>query len=135
MREEARQAIEKLQIGTKLKYYRKHVRHITLQDLSEKTGLSKPLLSQVENNLVTPPLQTLYFLCKALDVPVTELLKDLDGQPEMDSRATAESALKQIEVALAQLKAAFKELPPPKKARPKAIRSRRKSSAKPRKRK
>jgi transcriptional regulator with XRE-family HTH domain len=135
MRDEARKAIEELQLGLKLKHYRTQVRHWTLDELSKRTGLSKPLLSQVENSSVTPPLQTLYLMCKALDVPVAEILKDLDGQPEMDSRAAAVAALRQMEVALAELKAAFKELPPPKKARPKAIRSRRKPATKPRKRK
>ncbi len=135
MRKEARRAIEELQIGTKLKHYRKQVRHWTLDDLSKKTGLSKPLLSQVENNLVTPPLQTLYILCKALDVPIIELLHGLDVQPEMDSSGSAEAALRQMEVALAELKTAFKELKPPKKARAKASQKRRKLATKPRKRK
>ena len=136
MRKEARRAIEELQIGTKLKHCRKQVRHWTLADLSKKTGLSKPLLSQVENNLVTPPLQTLYILCKALDVSVIETLKGIDGQPEMDSTASAEAALRQMEVSLAKLKTSFKDLKPPKKSRTtKASRKRRKSATKPRKRK
>ena len=135
-RKEARRAIEELQIGTKLKHYRTQVRHWTLGDLSKKTGLSKPLLSQVENNLVTPPLQTLYILCKALDVPAIELLDGFDGQPEMDSSASAEGAIRQMEVALAKMKTSFKDLKPPKKSRTtKASRKRRKSATKPRKRK
>ncbi len=136
MRKKARRAIEELQIGTKLKHYRKQVRRWTLDELSKKTGLSKPLLSQVENNLVTPPLQTLYVLCKALDVPVIETLKDLDVQPEMDTSASTEAALRQMEVALAELKTAFKDLQRPKKLRKaRASRKRRKLATKPRKRK
>ena len=136
MRKKARRAIEELQIGTKLKHYRKQVRRWTLDELSKKTGLSKPLLSQVENNLVTPPLQTLYGLCKALDVPVIEILKDLDVQPEMDTWASTEAALRQMEVALAELKTAFKDLQRPKKLRKaRASRKRRKLATKPRKRK
>ena len=136
MRKEARRAIEELQIGTKLKHYRTKVRHWTLDELSKKTGLSKPLLSQVENNLVTPPLQTLYGLCKALDVSVIETLKGLDVQPEMDSSASTEAALRKMEVALAELKTAFKGLQPSKRLRKtRASRKRRKLVAKPRKRK
>ncbi len=136
MRKEAKRAIQDLQIGLKLRYYRTKVRHWTQADLSKKTGLSKPLLSQVENNLVTPPLQTLYILCKALDVPVIELLDGFDGQPEMDSSASAEGALRQMEVALAKLKTSFKDLKPPKKSRTtKASRKPRKPATKPRKRK
>ena len=135
MRKEAIRAIQDLQIGQKLRHYRTQVRHWTLTDLSKKTGLSKPLLSQIENNLVGPTLQTLYILCKALDVPVIETLKGLDVQPEMDSSASTEAALGQMEVALAELKTAFKELKPPKKARAKASQKRRKPATRPRKRK
>ena len=136
MRKEARRAINELQIGTKLKHYRTQVRHWTLGELSKKTGLSKPLLSQIENNLSTPPLQTLYVLCKALDVPVIETLKGLDVQPEMDSSASTEAALRNMEVALAELKTAIKDLQRPKKLRTtKASRKRRKQATKPRKRK
>ncbi len=136
MRKEAIRAIQDLQIGQKLRHYRTKVRHWTLTDLSKKTGLSKPLLSQIENNLVGPTLQTLYMLCKALDVPVIEILKGLDVQPEMDSAASAKAALGQMEVALAELKTAFKDLQPPKKLRSsKASQKRRKPATKPRKRK
>ncbi len=135
MRKEARRAIEALQLGQKLRYYRTQVRHWTLVDLSKKTGLSKPLLSQIENNLVGPTLQTLHILCKALDVPVIELLDGFDGEPETDSFASAGAALRQMEVALAKLKTAIKDLQPPKKARAKASQKRRKPATKPRKRK
>ncbi len=136
MREEARRTIEALQLGQKLRYYRTQVRHWTLVDLSKKTGLSKPLLSQIENNLVGPTLQTLHILCKALDVPVIELLDGFDGEPETDSSASMEAALRKMEAALAEMKTSFKDLKPPKKSRTtKASRKRRKSATKPRKRK
>ncbi len=136
MREEARRAIEALQLGQKLRYYRTQVRHWTLVDLSKKTGLSKPLLSQIENNLVGPTLQTLHILCKALDIPVIELLEGFDVQPEMDSSAFAEAALRKLEAVSAELKTAFKDLQPPKKLRSsKASRKRRKQATTPRKRK
>ncbi len=136
MREEAKRTIEALQLGQKLRYYRTQVRHWTLVDLSKKTGLSKPLLSQVENNLVGPTLQTLHILCKALDVPVIELLEGFEVQPEMDSSASMEAALRKMEAALAEMKTAFKDLQPPKKLRTtKASRKGRKQVTKPRKRK
>ena len=136
MRKEARRAIEELQIGAKLKHYRTKVRHWTLADLSKKIGLSKPLLSRLENNFVTPTLQNLYILCKTLDVPVIELLDGFDVQLEMDPSASAEAALRKLEVASAELKIAFKDLQPPKKLRTtKASRKRRKSATKPRTRK
>ena len=136
MREEARRTIEALQLGPKLRYYRTQVRHWTLVDLSKKTGLSKPLLSQIENNFVGPTLQTLHILCKALDVPVMELLDGFDGEPETDSSASTEAALRQMEVALAKLKTTFKDMQSPKKLpTTKASRKGRKQVTKPRKRK
>ncbi len=136
MRKEAKRAIEDLQIGQRLRHYRTKVRHWTLEDLSKQTGLSRPLLSQLENNRVTPTLQNLYILCKALDVPAIELLDGFDVQPEMDSSALAEAALKRLEVASAELKTAFKDLQPSKKLRTtKASRKGRKQATKPRKRK
>ncbi len=136
MREEARRTIEALQLGPKLRYYRTQVRHWTLVDLSKKTGLSKPLLSQIENNFVGPTLQTLHILCKALDVPVIELLDGFDGEPETDSFASTEAHLRQMEVALAKLKTTFKDMQSPKKLpTTKASRKRRKQATTPRKRK
>jgi len=136
MRKEAKRAIKDLQIGTKLKHYRTKVRHWTLEDLSKQTGLSRPLLSQIENNFVGPTLQTLHILCKALDVPVIELLDGFDGEPETDSSASTEAALRQMEVALAKLKTTFKDMQSPKKLpTTKASRKGRKQVTKPRKRK
>ena len=62
MREEARRTIEALQLGQKLRYYRTNVRHWTLVDLSKKTGLSMPLLSQIENNFVGHQLVKFIFI-------------------------------------------------------------------------
>ena len=64
-----------LNIGAKIKLLRKD-RQFTLQDLSKKTGLSKPLLSQVENSLVIPPLPTLLKISKALRVPITHFISE-----------------------------------------------------------
>ncbi len=64
-----------LNIGPKIKRLRKD-RQFTLQDLSNKTGLSKPLLSQVENGLVIPPLPTLLRISNALRVPLTHFITD-----------------------------------------------------------
>lgn len=62
-----------LNIGNKIKLLRKD-RQFTLQDLSNRTGLSKPLISQIENSLVTPPLPTLLKISKALRVPLTHFV-------------------------------------------------------------
>ena len=64
-----------LNIGPKIKRLRKD-RQFTLHDLSLKTGLSKPLLSQVENGLVIPPLPTLLKISNAFGVPLTHFITD-----------------------------------------------------------
>jgi transcriptional regulator with XRE-family HTH domain len=62
-----REEVKELQIGLKVRRLRQHKR-LTLQALSDATGLSKPLLSQIENDQVIPPLATLLRISKALNV-------------------------------------------------------------------
>jgi len=58
-----------LDIGTQVKNLRNR-RTMTLKDLSVMTGLSKANLSQIENNLVTPPIATLLKISTALGVSI-----------------------------------------------------------------
>lgn len=58
-----------LNIGQKIRKLRKEGR-LTLQDLSDSSGLSKPLLSQIENNQVIPPIATLLKIAKGLKVGI-----------------------------------------------------------------
>ena len=58
-----------LNIGEKIRKLRKEER-LTLQDLSELSGLSKPLLSQIENAQVIPPIATLLKIAKGLKVGI-----------------------------------------------------------------
>jgi transcriptional regulator with XRE-family HTH domain len=53
----------------------------TLQQISDSTGLSKGLLSKIENCIVSPPIATLAKLATALDVPIGEFFEidDLDA--------------------------------------------------------
>lgn len=75
MTDTIKEEILALNIGAKIRLLRKD-RQFTLQDLSEKTGLSKPLLSQVENSLVIPPLPTLLRISKALRVPMSHFITE-----------------------------------------------------------
>lgn len=63
----AREEVKELQIGSKIRKLRQQKR-MTLQDLTDATGLSKPLLSQIENDQVIPPLATLLRIAKAFKV-------------------------------------------------------------------
>jgi transcriptional regulator with XRE-family HTH domain len=64
-----KQALALLDLGTQVRKLRNE-RSLTLQDLADLTGLSKPNLSQIENNLVTPPIATLLKIATALGVPI-----------------------------------------------------------------
>jgi transcriptional regulator with XRE-family HTH domain len=46
-------------------------RGLTLAQMSEATGLSKGLLSRIENAQVSPPIATLAKISRALDVPIS----------------------------------------------------------------
>lgn len=64
-----RSEIRELRLGRKIKDLRQEKR-LTLQELADLTGLSKPLLSQIENDLVIPPLATLLKIAKGLKVGI-----------------------------------------------------------------
>lgn len=74
-REDLTLAVRALQIGNKIRELREK-QNYTLQDLSTKTGLSKALLSQIENNRVIPPIATLLRLAKALNVGLSYFFQD-----------------------------------------------------------
>lgn len=65
--ENIREEVKELRIGLKVRRLRQE-RRMTLQDLADATGLSKPLLSQIENDQVIPPLATLLRISKAFKV-------------------------------------------------------------------
>jgi transcriptional regulator with XRE-family HTH domain len=73
-------AVRALKIGNKVRELR-HRNKLTLQDLAGRTGLSKPFLSQIENNRVIPPVPTLLKLAKGLGVCLTHFFAD---QPEAE---------------------------------------------------
>ena len=75
---EFRTEVKELQIGQKIRELRQKQR-MTLQDLSQATELSKPLLSQVENDQVIPPLATLLRVAKALRVPLQTFFEEEDN--------------------------------------------------------
>jgi transcriptional regulator with XRE-family HTH domain len=54
-------------IGEKIKKLRK-ARKLTLQQVASETGFSPALISQIENNNVSPPIATLSKIAKFFDV-------------------------------------------------------------------
>jgi len=64
-----RSEVKELRLGQKIRALRQEQR-LTLQDLADQTGLSKPLLSQIENEQVTPPIATLLKISRGLKVGI-----------------------------------------------------------------
>ena len=64
--EKQRGILKELDLGGKIRELRLK-RRMTLKDISERTGFSTALLSQIENNIVSPPISTLWKIAQALD--------------------------------------------------------------------
>jgi transcriptional regulator with XRE-family HTH domain len=70
--------VKALKIGSKVRELRQK-KHYTLQDVAAKTGLSKPFLSQIENDHVVPPVATLLKLARAFEVGLAYFFQDKVG--------------------------------------------------------
>lgn len=67
-----------INLGDRIKKLR-HMKNLTLQDVANFTGFSKALISQIENNVVTPPISTLAKIAKVLNVKMVYFFEeDLD---------------------------------------------------------
>ena len=75
MSQDIKEELASLDIGSKIRNLRTK-REMTLQDLATLTGLSKPNLSQIENNLVSPPIATLLKISSALGVVIGHFFQD-----------------------------------------------------------
>ena len=75
--ENIREEVKELCIGLKVRRLRQE-RRLTLQALSDATGLSKPLLSQIENDQVIPPIATLMRISRALKVGLHTFFQEDD---------------------------------------------------------
>lgn len=62
-----------MNIGTLLRRYRKEA-NLTLRVVAEKASISEGFLSQVENDVNSPSVDSLMRICKALNVDAGELL-------------------------------------------------------------
>jgi len=77
--EDIKHEVKKLHIGKKIRDLRKKV-GLVLQDLSNRTGLSKSLLSQIEKEVVSPPIATLLKISKALGVNISFFFQNDDSE-------------------------------------------------------
>lgn len=71
--------IRRLKLGEKVKDLRLAKRY-TLRQVAGITGLSIPLLSQIENNAVSPPVATLLRIARALEVNIGHFFRDEESK-------------------------------------------------------
>lgn len=74
---------EEFDIGVKIKNLRT-AKKKTLQEVADETGFSPALISQVENNNVSPPIATLSRIAKVLGVKVGYFFKDEGPEEEYE---------------------------------------------------
>jgi transcriptional regulator with XRE-family HTH domain len=79
---DVRHEVAALNIGTKVRQLRLK-RGLTLQAVSDRTGLSKPSLSQIENNSGAPPIATLIKISNALGVKIGHFFQDAPDQQRL----------------------------------------------------
>lgn len=68
-------------ISDKIQQTRKN-KGLTLAQLSEEVGLSKGLLSRIENNQVSPPIATLSKIARGLEVPISIFFEEDESVQE-----------------------------------------------------
>jgi transcriptional regulator with XRE-family HTH domain len=61
------------QIGQRLRFYRQQ-RQLSLEDLSELTGVSKPMLGQIERGSSNPTVAILWKIAAGLQIPFASFL-------------------------------------------------------------
>lgn len=64
-----------IQVGQRIRKFRKQ-RNLVIDDLAEKSGLSRAYISQVETEKAVPSLAALESLARALDIPISYLFVD-----------------------------------------------------------
>jgi transcriptional regulator with XRE-family HTH domain len=69
MRRDVKEEVKELNLGQKIKTLRQR-KGMSLQQMAEKASLSEPLLSQIESEVVAPPVATLLKISKALNVNI-----------------------------------------------------------------
>ena len=69
-------------IGRRVRLLRQRLQ-LTATELAAEAGLSPGMLSKIENGGTSPSLSTLTGLARALNVPMTELLRRFRGAPRL----------------------------------------------------
>jgi len=67
--------VKALNLGGKIRRIRLE-KGLTLQELSERCGISKPALSQIENEVTMPPIATLLKIARALGIHIGDFFQE-----------------------------------------------------------
>jgi transcriptional regulator with XRE-family HTH domain len=65
-------------VGGELRRLREQAK-LTQEQLSFRAGLSRPYISQLERDLKSPTLETLFLICDALDVSATSFVRRVEA--------------------------------------------------------
>jgi len=71
---------------------RRKEKKLTLKQVAEKAGVSEGFMSQVENNVKSPSVDTLINICRALEADIGELLQPLQDPLNLHIIKSAEWA-------------------------------------------
>ncbi len=84
-----------VRVGERIKHFREE-KGLSLKDLSDKTGYSESVLSQIENHLISPPLGALLTIASALTLSVGKLLGEEKEQPFVIDRKGQEVPISRV---------------------------------------
>jgi len=71
-----------MNMGSLIRRHRKE-RKLTLKAVAEKAGISEGFLSQVENNVNSPSVETLVRICDSIEVNAGDLLNEIKNQERL----------------------------------------------------
>ncbi|MBW1723168.1 MAG: helix-turn-helix transcriptional regulator [Deltaproteobacteria bacterium] len=71
-----------MHLGSLIRKYRKE-KKLTLKSVSERAGISEGFLSQVENNVSSPSVETLMNICSAIGINAGDLLNQISNQEKL----------------------------------------------------
>lgn len=114
-----------MKIGARIKQIRSQ-QSLVLEEVARRIGMSKPYLSQVENDKATPSLQTLEKLAAAFNIPVSSFFLDETfschvirkderqqvGYGSAENSASQQRLLQFLSAPYRQLEVVFLEMPP-----------------------
>lgn len=81
--ERAKDELRELRLGEKIKALRSK-KELTIKDVADASGLSKALISQIENEVVIPPVATLLKIGKALGVHIGYFFREGDEDTRIE---------------------------------------------------